>query len=107
MAKKEIALGVERRNAEFHNNLPDIVPTDFTIVNQFVKETGVWTIIKIGDHQLMIDSGELLAIHNDAVKGVKGKKRIFVGDHLEPATKGEFLPNLKLGIKKGQLLIAA
>jgi|SRR5665647_3972169 len=108
MSKQTYKAPAERRRAQFATNLRDCIPGNVTVVNNFEKPNGNWMLLLLPDGQsLMEDLGAMVAEHNDAVKGIKGASRIFVGDAVAVGANVEFLPTIKIGIKNKCIAYAA
>ena len=104
MGKNVITVGSRRIGAEFANNLADVLPGEFTLMGESVKQEKdkplqSWLRIKLADGQvLMIASGDLLDAH---MKGTK----VFDGEPVE-GQKSALREGLKIGIKTKRVQFA-
>mgnify|MGYP007069467854 CR=1 FL=1 len=95
----KVIIGKITRRAHFAADLNDCIPSSPVILGSRLKETGNWLTIGLeGGQVLMVNSGELAAMHND------GKAKIFEEAKLEEGAEGTFLPNLTIGIKAKELI---
>jgi hypothetical protein len=89
-----------RRNAEFASALKNCTAGSFEILQNTVKDTGNWLVIKLADGQvLLIDAGSLAADHVD------GRADIFT-DTPEEGKDCELRADLKIGIRGGKIIYA-
>lgn len=89
-----------RRSAEFAQNLKNCPAGAFEILQNKVKDTGNWLVVKLADGQvLLVDSGSWAADHVD------GKASIFMETPVEGGNV-ELRPDLKIGIRGGKITYA-
>lgn len=96
---KEVTVGTRRIAAEFSSNLEDVLPGDFTIMDEFIKGDQSWIKIGLSDGQvLLVAGGDLLDMH---IKGAK----VFDGKPVE-GQKCPLREGLKIGIKAKKIQFA-
>jgi hypothetical protein len=89
-----------RRNAEFAQNLRNCPAGSFEILQNRVKTTGNWLVVRLHDNQLLlVDSGTLAADHID------GKASIFASTP-EEGKDAELRSDLKIGVRNGRIIYA-
>lgn len=96
-----LEVGKLRIKANFSTELKDCTPGAIEVLGSKKKETGVWCRIRLHDKQvLLIDSGEMAAIHND------GRANIFTEKTVEEDSTAALRADLKIGIQGGQVIFA-
>jgi len=102
MSKVKVDVKNITLKAKFAQSLKDVTPGEFTLVTNFPKDNGNWLLIRLADGQtVIVGSGEMAGEHNAK------RAKIFEEPEVAEGKEATFLPTLRIGVKKGELIYQA